>query len=56
MAKSLKSAALKAEAELEQSETSLISVTVENNAIKQLREEMKQLDERLKKLERYTEE
>jgi len=48
--------ALAMEAEEEQSETSFISVTVENSAITQLREEIKQLDERLRKLERYTEE
>lgn len=44
------------EQRLEQSETSLISNLLENNAIQRLREEVKQLDERLRKIEKYTEE
>lgn len=44
------------EQELEQNDTSSISNLLENNAIQRLREEVKQLDERLRKIERYTEE
>lgn len=44
------------EQELEQSETSSISNLLENNVIDRIREDIKQLDERLRKIEKYTEE
>lgn len=44
------------EQELEQNDTSSISNLLENNVIDRIREDIKQLDERLRKIEKYTEE
>lgn len=52
----LRNEALAIEAASEQSETSLPSDFMENNAIQRLRDEVKRLDERLRKLEKFTEE